>query len=121
MKSSRRGSQRQGSSNEPIVCQLLGEMPQTTDHPRAYSRIDVRLERRDAEVDDAHTLFGPEKIRRLDLAVEHALARRRSSPVAVSSAARPSVFDREGLPIDHLANSAPRHVLEHDVGVSSAR
>jgi hypothetical protein len=31
--------------------------------PRAYSRIDVRLERRDVAVDDAHTLFGPENIR----------------------------------------------------------
>jgi len=39
---------------------------------RAYSRIDVRLERRDVAVDDAHTLFGPEKIRRLDVAVENA-------------------------------------------------
>jgi hypothetical protein len=40
---------------------------------RAYSRIDVRLERRDVAVDNAHTLFGPEKIRRLDVAVENAV------------------------------------------------
>jgi hypothetical protein len=39
---------------------------------RAYSRIDIRLERGDVAVDDAHTLFGPEKIRRLDVAVENA-------------------------------------------------
>jgi hypothetical protein len=72
---------------------------------RAYSRIDVRLERRDLAVDDAHILFGPGKFDGLMLRWKTPLAGRRARSVAISSATRPSVFDKEGSSIDHLANS----------------
>jgi hypothetical protein len=87
---------------------------------RAYSRIDVRLERRDVAVDDAHTLFGPEKIRRLDVAVENA-ARGEALETRGGFIRNPRErLDREGLPIE-IARAAGRDIRYVQVSTATIR